>query len=71
MALKSFYNLKVVPVNLGHCSSRVPVGGFANLVEASGLTKFSIADLDYSPNRLHMASTWYGIMNIRLQVSCA
>jgi hypothetical protein len=40
-------------------SSRVPLGGFANLIGASGLTKFSVARLDYSPNRLPMASTWY------------
>lgn len=40
-------------------SSRVPFGGFANLVGATGLTKFSVARLDYSPNRLPMASTWY------------
>lgn len=55
-------DLNVVPVALGHCSSRVSLGGFANLVGASGLTKFSIARLGYSPNRLPMASTWYGIM---------
>ena len=39
-------------------SSRVPLGGFANLVGASGLTKFTISELNYEPNRLPMASTW-------------
>ena len=52
-----------VVIDIGHCSSRVPLGGFANLVGASGLTKFSIARLEYSPNRLPMASTWYGVMS--------
>ena len=39
-------------------SSRVPHGGFANLVGASGLTKFTISRLDYVPNKLPLASTW-------------
>ena len=39
-------------------SSRVPLGGFANLVGASGLTKFTVSRLDYCPNKLPMASTW-------------
>lgn len=45
-------------VQLLFCSSRVPLGGFANLVGASGITKFTISQLEYRPNRLPMASTW-------------
>ena len=40
------------------CSSRVPLGGFANLVGATGLTKFTISRVEHTPSRLPMASTW-------------
>ena len=44
-----------------HCmifSSRVPLGGFVNLVGATGLTKFTISSVVYSPYKLPTASTW-------------
>ncbi|XP_019853445.1 PREDICTED: E3 ubiquitin-protein ligase HACE1-like [Amphimedon queenslandica] len=45
-------------------SSRVPLGGFANLVGASGLTKFTISQLNYEPNRLPMASTCFNLLKL-------
>ena len=39
-------------------SSRVPLGGFASLVGATGLTKFTVSRLEYTYNRLPLASTW-------------
>ena len=36
----------------------MPLGGFANLVGATGLTKFTISSVAYSPNKLPTASTW-------------
>ena len=49
---------RVYPLALLYYSSRVPLGGFANLVGASGITKFTISQLEYRHNRLPMASTW-------------
>eukprot|EP00731_Ephydatia_muelleri_P024577 Em0016g848a len=46
---------------LMHChgvlSSRVPLGGFCNLVGATGLCKFTISRIEYTPNKLPAAST--------------
>eukprot|EP00731_Ephydatia_muelleri_P024590 Em0016g861a len=39
-------------------SSRVPLGGFCNLVGATGLCKFTISRIEYTPNKLPAASTW-------------
>lgn len=41
-----------------YSSSRVPLGGFVNLVGATGLTKFTISRVEYTPNKLPTASTW-------------
>ena len=51
-------NLLCVNYYYHYFSSRVPLGGFANLVGASGLTKFTISHMNYVPNKLPMASTW-------------
>ncbi|XP_064396022.1 E3 ubiquitin-protein ligase HACE1-like [Halichondria panicea] len=45
-------------------SSRVPLGGFASLVGATGLTKFTITRLDYTPSRLPMASTCFNLLKL-------
>ena len=39
-----------LPPSLLALSSRVPLGGFANLVGATGLTKFTITHLEYTAN---------------------
>uniref|UniRef100_A0A8D0YCT5 E3 ubiquitin-protein ligase HACE1 n=1 Tax=Sus scrofa TaxID=9823 RepID=A0A8D0YCT5_PIG len=40
-------------------SSRVPHGGFANIMGGSGLQNFTIAAVPYTPNLLPTSSTWY------------
>lgn len=39
-------------------SSRVPHGGFANIMGGSGLQNFTIAAVPYTPNLLPTSSTW-------------
>lgn len=39
-------------------SSRVPHGGFAYLMGGSGLQKFTVAAVPYTPNLLPTSSTW-------------
>jgi E3 ubiquitin-protein ligase HACE1 len=44
--------------------SRVPFGGFVNLVGATGLTKFTISSTEYTPNKLPTASTCFNLLKL-------
>eukprot|EP00731_Ephydatia_muelleri_P024602 Em0016g873a len=45
-------------------SSRVPLGGFCNLVGATGLCKFTISRIEYTPNKLPAASTCFNLLKL-------
>ena len=42
-------------------SSKIPMGGFANLEGMNGVSKFLICRAYGKPNRLPAAHTWYGV----------